>query len=90
MAANGTHKTDQPTPGQRLRRLLDDRSSIVVAPGVYDGFSARIALELGFQCIYMVSSPFDSKLPKLSNTITRQVLGLVLRNLVSLTLDLLH
>jgi 2-methylisocitrate lyase-like PEP mutase family enzyme len=42
------------TPGGRLRKLLADKSKIIVAPGVYDGFSARIALEVGFECIYMV------------------------------------
>lgn len=27
-----------------------------LAPGVYDGFSARIAHEVGFDCIYMVGT----------------------------------
>lgn len=27
----------------------------MLAPGVYDGFSARIALEVGFNVLYMVS-----------------------------------
>ncbi|KAJ3513485.1 hypothetical protein NM208_g15182 [Fusarium decemcellulare] len=36
----------------KLRRLLES-DEIVVAPGVYDGFSARIAHEVGFECIYM-------------------------------------
>jgi 2-methylisocitrate lyase-like PEP mutase family enzyme len=26
----------------------------VVCPGVYDGFTARIALATGFDCLYMV------------------------------------
>src|SRR5258707_522464 len=43
------------TPGARLRNLLADPDKIIVAPGVYDGFSARIALEVGFECLYMVS-----------------------------------
>jgi 2-methylisocitrate lyase-like PEP mutase family enzyme len=53
--ANGNpfHRTN--TPGGRLRRLLSQRENIIVAPGVYDGFSARIALEVGFDCLYMVS-----------------------------------
>ena len=42
------------TPGRRLRDLLS-RPGIVVSPGVYDGFSARIAHEVGFECLYMVS-----------------------------------
>ncbi|MBE3043917.1 hypothetical protein IMZ48_15350 [Candidatus Bathyarchaeota archaeon] len=37
----------------KLRRALDG-DDIIVAPGVYDGFSARIALEVGFNAIYMV------------------------------------
>lgn len=27
---------------------------MIVCPGVYDGFSARIALEVGFDALYMV------------------------------------
>jgi methylisocitrate lyase len=41
-------------PGALLRqRLL--AGNFVLAPGVYDGFSARIALEIGFDALYMVS-----------------------------------
>ncbi|KIW69082.1 hypothetical protein PV04_04980 [Phialophora macrospora] len=43
------------TPGQRLRHLLQ-RDGILVAPGVYDGYSARIAHEVGFDCIYMTGA----------------------------------
>ncbi len=43
------------SPGRRLRKLLA-RDQILVAPGVYDGFSARVALEIGFDCLYMVGS----------------------------------
>lgn len=39
-----------------LRRLLRDGEDIVVCPGVYDGFTARIALAAGFNCLYMVYS----------------------------------
>lgn len=39
---------------QRLRELLANPNQIVVAPGVCDGISARIALSLGFEAIYMV------------------------------------
>ena len=59
---NGSTKTNgqsstttKITPGGRLRQLLADKDKIIVAPGVYDGFSARIALEVGFDCMYMVS-----------------------------------
>lgn len=40
----------------RLRRQLAE-NDFVLAPGVYDGFSARIALEVGFDCLYMVWQP---------------------------------
>ena len=46
------------TPGSaatKLRaRLKDPHAPILVCPGVYDGFSARIALEVGFEALYMV------------------------------------
>lgn len=38
----------------RLRQLLADPKQIVVCPGIYDGFTARIALKAGFDCLYMV------------------------------------
>ncbi|KIX92537.1 uncharacterized protein Z520_11713 [Fonsecaea multimorphosa CBS 102226] len=40
----------------RLRQLLTDESHIVVCPGVYDGFTARIALAAGFECLYMTGA----------------------------------
>lgn len=62
--SNGTsHGTNgykgQPEAGNaasKLRRMLANGDDVIVAPGVYDGFSARIALEVGFECIYMVSA----------------------------------
>jgi methylisocitrate lyase len=39
----------------KLRRMLSDSSRLIVAPGVYDGISARLAISLGFKAIYMVS-----------------------------------
>ena len=38
-------------PGTALRRLLSD-NEIIVAPGVYDGLSARLAARAGFSAIY--------------------------------------
>jgi hypothetical protein len=38
-----------------LRRVLADPNGFVVAPGVYDGMSARMALAAGFDALYMVS-----------------------------------
>ena len=58
MTSNGINKGNgyvaaPASAATRLRcRLQDDH--IIVAPGVYEGFSARIAHEVGFDCIYMV------------------------------------
>jgi hypothetical protein len=41
----------------KLRRMIEDPQGFVVGPGVYDGLSARIALESGFDVLYMVWSP---------------------------------
>ncbi len=49
---NNSHRS--PKASQRLRELLADSNRIVVAPGVYEGISARIALSLGFDALYMV------------------------------------
>lgn len=47
-----------PAPQSTQKHLRDlifnNDGKIVMAPGVYDGFSARIALDVGFECIYMV------------------------------------
>lgn len=40
------------TPPTRLRRLLA-RNELLVLPGVYDGLSARVAEEAGFECVYV-------------------------------------
>ena len=45
-----------PTAATRLRELLADTSKILVCPGVYDGFTARIALQEGFACLYMTGA----------------------------------
>lgn len=53
-----TNPTDEDVllPATRLRRRLADTSDLIVCPGVYDGFSARIALAIGFDALYMVRS----------------------------------
>ena len=38
--------------GKRLKQLLDDRE-LIVAPGVFEMFSARIADRMGFNALYM-------------------------------------
>ena len=40
----------------KLKKLLSDTDELIVCPGVYDGFSARIALAVGFSALYMVRS----------------------------------
>ena len=47
--------TEKPiSAGRRLRQLLSDPSKTVIAPGVYDGITARLALASGAECLYMV------------------------------------
>ncbi|KFY42341.1 hypothetical protein V494_02468 [Pseudogymnoascus sp. VKM F-4513 (FW-928)] len=44
-------------PGStRLRKLIANHAKIIVCPGVYDGLSARIALSLGFEGLYMTGA----------------------------------
>lgn len=43
------------TAAAKLRQVLQDPNRFVSAPGVYDGVSARIALNVGFDALYMVS-----------------------------------
>jgi methylisocitrate lyase len=38
----------------KLRRMLKDTKDLIVCPGVYDGLSARVAMEVGFKGLYMV------------------------------------
>jgi 2-methylisocitrate lyase-like PEP mutase family enzyme len=42
------------SPVQKLRAMLEQKDKIVVCPGVFDGLTARIALQAGFDCLYMV------------------------------------
>ena len=51
--ANGTYD-DIWSPATKLKRRLEDTRDLIVCPGVYDGFSARIALSVGFDAMYMV------------------------------------
>jgi len=39
---------------QKLRALMEEPDKIILGPGVYDGLTARIALQAGFDCLYMV------------------------------------
>ena len=47
--------TPLPTTASKLRTLLAQENEIVVCPGVYDGFTARLALNAGFKIFYMAS-----------------------------------
>jgi hypothetical protein len=69
MATNGT--TEVISGAKRLRQLLADPKHTVVAPGVYDGITARLALAEGFECLYMARLPqsFPINLTYHSNTL---------------------
>ena len=45
----------------RLPQLLQDEGNDIVTPGVYDAFTARLALKAGFKCLYMVRRVFGMK-----------------------------
>jgi hypothetical protein len=55
----------------KLRRMLKDTKDLIVCPGVYDGLSARIAMNVGFKGLYMVKIPMQKLLPVLTNYIDR-------------------
>jgi len=55
MTATNGH-TDPKTAVARLRELLADKDKLIVCPGIYDGFTARIALREGFDCLYMTGA----------------------------------
>ncbi|KAK1729589.1 hypothetical protein CaCOL14_007746 [Colletotrichum acutatum] len=40
----------------KLRQRLSETNDLILLPGVYDGFSARIALEVGFDGLYMTGA----------------------------------
>ena len=46
------------TAVKTLRVMLSDPAKFIVCPGVYDGYTAHIALQEGADCLYMVRS-FD-------------------------------
>lgn len=52
-----TEPEEQPfAASTRLRLLLKRPGRMIVAPGVYDGLSARVAMNVGFDALYMVST----------------------------------
>lgn len=59
-ASNGEKRV---TAVQKLRNMLADPEKFIACPGVYDGFTAQIALREGVDCLYMVgliSNPSSS------------------------------
>lgn len=55
----GTDMPFLPIPrSTKLRRMLTEANEMIVCPGVYDGLSARIAMQLDFKALYMVG-PFE-------------------------------
>ena len=51
LTASGANR---PTAAALLRSRLAKTGEIIVCPGVYDGLTARIAVQAGFDCLYMV------------------------------------
>lgn len=54
---NITMSTSGNQAAEKLREMITTPGKLVVAPGVYDGISARAALSQGFEALYMVSPP---------------------------------
>jgi 2-methylisocitrate lyase-like PEP mutase family enzyme len=55
---------------QKLRVMLSDPEKFVVCPGVYDGYTARIALAEGAECLYMVSCSPPRRPPRVTHELT--------------------
>ena len=54
LAKMGSISVPTMSAATKLRDMIESPGSIILGPGVYDGFSARIALGVGFNVIYMV------------------------------------
>ncbi|KUJ17695.1 Phosphoenolpyruvate/pyruvate domain-containing protein [Mollisia scopiformis] len=52
----GSTVHERTSAATKLRNLIATPGKIILAPGVYDGFSARIALGVGFDAIYMTGA----------------------------------
>jgi len=55
-AKEARHGDVAPTAVETLRDMLADPEKFIACPGVYDGFTARIALNEGVDCLYMVNT----------------------------------
>jgi hypothetical protein len=51
----------------RLKALLARRDKLMLCPGVYDGFTARIAMREGLECLYMVCTVLNTKASSIIN-----------------------
>ncbi|KAF2470117.1 methylisocitrate lyase-like protein [Lindgomyces ingoldianus] len=51
-----TNGTNRLTAVEKLRELLADPGKTIGCPGVYDGYTARIALQEGVDCLYMTGA----------------------------------
>jgi len=79
----------QPLSGAKhLRQMLNDPNKIVVAPGVFDGLTARLALSVGFDALYMASCLINSNHGYADQN--RLERGLPYRGLDGQILDLQH
>ena len=47
--------TPKPSPGKRLRALID-APDILVLPGVFDGFSTRLVSKFGYTAAFITGS----------------------------------
>lgn len=57
LGKDATHSPEKAaSAASRLRAMLKEPTKIIVAPGVYDGFTARMALAGGFDCLYMTGA----------------------------------
>lgn len=54
MASSNDSSSTPVSAATKLRQRLNETDDLILLPGVYDGFSARIALEVGFDGLYMV------------------------------------
>lgn len=62
------HASLEPS-ASKLRRFLESSAGLIVCPGVYDGLSARIALDVGFDGLYMVRRFASSDGRSLNNNV---------------------
>lgn len=61
-SSKGAQTERKMTAVEKLRAMLADPEKFIACPGVYDGFTARIALQEGVDCLYMV---YFSSFPRL-------------------------